>query len=58
MRQSGMTKPAENAAYEVHRRYIDVFILTEDRETVLWNRLERMEASAYPAKRSLPMSNT
>lgn len=44
MRQSGMTKPEDSSAFETHRKYIDVFILAEGRETVLWNRLENMEA--------------
>nr|WP_325299998.1 YhcH/YjgK/YiaL family protein [uncultured Dysosmobacter sp.] len=46
MRQTGLTKPAEDAAYEAHRKYIDVFILAEGRETVLWNRLENMQETA------------
>jgi YhcH/YjgK/YiaL family protein len=45
MRQSGMTKPEDTDAFEAHRRYVDVFILAEGRETVLWNRLEEMESS-------------
>lgn len=43
MRQSGLTKPEDEAAFEAHRKYVDVFILAEGRETVLWNRLEHME---------------
>lgn len=52
MRQSGMTKPEDETAFEAHRRYVDVFILAEGRETVLWNRLENMEAAeAYIPER-------
>lgn len=48
MRQAGVTKAAEDAAFEAHRKYIDVFILVEGHETVLWNRLENMrETTAY-----------
>lgn len=46
MRQTGMTKPSEDAAFEIHRKYIDMFILVEGRETVLWNRVENMEETA------------
>lgn len=46
MRQTGLTKPAEGAAFEAHRKYIDVFILSEGKETVLWNRLENMQETA------------
>lgn len=46
MRQTGSTKPVDEAAFEAHRKYIDVFILAEGRETVLWNRLENMEETA------------
>lgn len=46
MRQTGLTKPVDETAFEAHRKYIDVFILAEGRETVLWNRLENMQESA------------
>lgn len=46
MRQTGVTKPVEDATFETHRRYIDVFILAEGREVVLWNRLENMQETA------------
>lgn len=57
MRQTGLTKPADDAAFEAHRKYIDVFILAEGRETVLWNRLENMrESAAYdPEKDKLAL---
>lgn len=52
MRQAGKTKPAETAAFEAHRSYIDVFILAEGTEIVLWNRLENMkEAAPYDAQK-------
>lgn len=48
MRQTGLTKPVDEDAFEAHRKYIDVFVLSEGRETVLWNRLENMqEIAAY-----------
>lgn len=46
MRQTGLTRPAEDAVFEAHRKYIDVFVLAEGRETVLWNRLENMQETA------------
>lgn len=52
-----MTKPVKDAAFETHRKYIDVFILAEGKETVLWNRLENMEETAPydPAKDKLAL---
>ena len=57
MRQTGMTKPVKDAAFETHREYIDVFILAEGKETVLWNRLGNMEETAPydPAKDKLAL---
>ncbi len=52
MRQTGLTKPAADAAFEAHRSYIDVFVLAEGTETVLWNRLEHMEeAEPYDSQK-------
>jgi len=57
MCQRGQTKPLQNASFEAHRRYIDVFILMEGREIVLWNRLDHMqETAAYdPEKDKQPL---
>lgn len=46
MYQTGMTKPAGDAAYETHRAYIDVQILREGRELILWDRAENMTPTA------------
>ena len=52
MYQSGMTKPGEEGAYEAHRKYIDVQILKDGHEIILWNRLENMqEAASYDAEK-------
>lgn len=50
MHQSGMTKALADGDYEAHREYIDVQILIDGREFMLWNRLENMkETAAYDA---------
>lgn len=60
MRQTGATKPIPDAAFETHRKYIDVFILAEGTETVLWNRIENMEPTAEydPEKDKLALKGT
>ena len=60
MRQTGTTKPIQDAAFETHRKYIDVFILAEGKETVLWNRIENMEPTAEydPEKDKLALKGT
>jgi len=45
LRQSGRTRPEDGEGFEAHRGHVDVFILAEGRETVLWNRLEELEES-------------
>jgi biofilm protein TabA len=48
MRQEGETRPADEGTYEAHRKYIDVQLLKEGGELLLWDRLENMtEVSAY-----------
>ncbi len=37
------TKPAENALFEAHRRYIDVQFIHSGRETILWAPLAAMQ---------------
>lgn len=44
MKQTGVTKALNDGPYEAHRSYIDVQILAEGREIILWNRLENMTA--------------
>lgn len=60
MRQTGTTKPIQDAAFETHRKYVDVFILVEGKETVLWNRIENMEPTAEydPEKDKLALKGT
>lgn len=36
------TKPAAEAAYEAHKKYIDVQLVLDGREKMAWERLERM----------------
>ena len=38
------TKPAENALFEAHRKYLDVQVLLKGRETILWAPLSKMES--------------
>lgn len=42
MRQEGQTKSLREGSYEAHRTYIDVQLLTEGQEIILWDRLENM----------------
>ena len=46
MKQTGVTKGLDDGLYEAHRSYIDVQLLMEGREIILWNRLENMTALA------------
>lgn len=48
MRHTGITQPVEGAIFEVHRKYIDVFISGGGREMVLWNGLGQLtEVTPY-----------
>lgn len=60
MRQTGITKPIQDASFESHRKYIDVFILAQGAETVIWNRIEEMEPVAEydPEKDKLALKGT
>lgn len=46
MEQSGTTRPAQDGTFEAHRQYIDVQILAEGQEWLVWNRLERLTDAA------------
>ncbi|MDO4266072.1 MAG: YhcH/YjgK/YiaL family protein [Eubacteriales bacterium] len=43
MQQSGETRALSDGDYEAHREYIDVQLLMEGSEYLLWNRLENMK---------------
>ena len=43
MRQTGCTRPVYEGTYEAHRKYVDVQILMNGRELILWDRLENMQ---------------
>lgn len=43
MYQTGTTRAVSESGFEAHRDYIDVQILLQGRELILWNRLENME---------------
>ncbi len=40
--QAGMTRPVAEGTFEAHKKYIDIQILVEGNEIVVWNRLEKM----------------
>lgn len=56
--QEGETRPASETGFEAHRKYVDVQVLLEGRELILWNRPDGMtEAGPYDAERDkLPLA--
>lgn len=52
MYQTGTTRSEKDGDYEAHRKYIDVQLLAEGGEWLLWNRLEEMrETAPYDAQK-------
>lgn len=45
MIQEGETTPAENGDFEAHRKYIDVQIILDGSEYVIWEDIGRLESS-------------
>lgn len=45
MIQEGDTTPAENGDFEAHRKYIDVQIILEGSEYVIWENISKLESS-------------
>jgi YhcH/YjgK/YiaL family protein len=46
--ESYVTKPAESALFEAHRKYIDVQFIYQGRETILWAPLATMKEQTRP----------
>ncbi|MGE4485469.1 MAG: YhcH/YjgK/YiaL family protein [Oscillospiraceae bacterium] len=40
--QAGTTIPADSGMFEIHREYLDLQVLLEGNEYILWNRVEKM----------------